>query len=301
MDVTPDQDDARWLVIGAPMEGSGAGRGEVDAPKVLREYGLVTHLGAVDFGDLPVRLTDSERDPETGVIAYQQLIAGTEVIADAVAAALHANWRPLVLGGCCSVLPGALSGLRRFAGPPRLVFVDGHLDLFSPQTTSTGELAGMALSAVTGYAPELHAVATRQPLVEAGDVLAIGDADLVRRRELGGVEAATALPDARVVDAAAVRSAGAVTITRRIEALLAADEMPTWLHLDVDVLDGSVMPAVSFPVSGGLTWDELGAVLAAVAGAGELLGVSLAGLNVHRDPGYQASQRLVGLLADVLT
>lgn len=292
----------RWLLIGAPMEGSGKRRGEVKAPSALRAAGLVEGLDAVDFGDLPVVISDSSRDPSTGVIGYGQLVAGSGLIADAVSSALHAGWKPLLVGGCCSVLPGALAGASRYAGPVRMIFVDGHLDLFTPRNTRTGELAGMALAVVTGHdCEELKAVAGNAPLVEPRDLFIIGDADGSRRAASGAEEAATAIPDARVFDARSTTSLGADVVANRVAALAGGDAaQPCWLHLDVDVLDGSVMPAVSFPVTGGIDWDDLESLITIIGRSVKLLGVSLAGLNVDLDARLESSRRLARILATAL-
>ncbi|WP_158578586.1 arginase family protein [Spongiactinospora rosea] len=287
----------RWLVIGAPMEGSGTGRGEIGAPGAFRRAGLVEGLGAVDFGDLPIAVTDGSRDPVTGIIGHHQIATGTKLIADAVSSALLVGWRPIVLGGCCSILPGALTGLRRHSGPAKLVFLDGHLDLFTPKDTRTGELAGMALAVVTGYAAEAAgALAGPVPLVEPADVLAIGDADGTRRRESGAAEAATAIPDARVMDAQSIRSMGAETAAARAAALLDREGMPYWLHFDIDVLDQAVMPAVSFPAATGLGYAEVETLLKAFGGDPRLIGVSVADLNVDRDPQHEYAGKVTELL-----
>ncbi|MEU8310428.1 arginase family protein [Actinomadura sp. NPDC048955] len=292
----------QWLIIGAPMDGSGTDRGEASAPGALRNAGLVAHLSAVDFGDLPVAISDARRDPSVGIIGYQQLVHGTSVIADAVSSALHAGWRPFLIGGCCSILPGALAGMRRHNGPAKLVFVDGHLDLFTPSDTRTGELSGMALGAVTGYWPaRLTPISGVTPLVEPADVLALGDADAPRRRVYGAAEAATAIPDAHVFDARAILSSGPALIAERAAAIIDQDDTLFWMHVDVDVLDGSLRPAVGYVVDGGIGWSELEILLRTFAHDPRLAGISLANLNVKCDHNGEFIDRLTSLLAAILT
>ena len=41
-----------WTLLGAPLDSSGAGRGEERAPALLREAGLAERLGLADAGDV---------------------------------------------------------------------------------------------------------------------------------------------------------------------------------------------------------------------------------------------------------
>ena len=58
------------------------------------------------------------------------------------------------MGGCCSLLPGALAGARRVDGRVGLVYLDGHLDLYDGVTSPTGEAADMPISVVLGRGPQ---------------------------------------------------------------------------------------------------------------------------------------------------
>jgi arginase len=65
------------------------------------------------------------------------------------------------------------------------------------------------------------------------------------------------------------------------------DELPTkgtWIHLDVDVLDFDDMPAVDFPLAGGLTYDELKQVLREHLKSGKVVGMDVAILNPDLAP-----------------
>jgi arginase len=69
-----------------------------------------------------------------------------------------------------------------------------------------------------------------------------------------------------------------------------------WLHFDVDVLDPSVMPAVTYPQDGGPDFDQLAAVLAPLAASPNLVGVSIADLRPDLDDDGLNATRLVALL-----
>jgi arginase len=60
----------------------------------------------------------------------------------------------LVLGGDCSILLGALLGVRR-KGRAGLLFLDGHTDFWPPGASPIGGVAGMDLWFATGRRPDL--------------------------------------------------------------------------------------------------------------------------------------------------
>jgi arginase family enzyme len=64
-----------------------------------------------------------------------------------------------------------------------------------------------------------------------------------------------------------------------------------FLHLDLDILDPSVM-AAGVPAPGGLSADELRALLAELAGAAELIGVEITA--------FEAGDELVELIASIV-
>ena len=72
-----------------------------------------------------------------------------------------------------------------------------------------------------------------------------------------------------------------------------------WLHLDVDVLDEAAMPATDYLMPNGLGWDELETLLAPLAAAPALAGVSLGCVNPEKDPDGRYVTRTAGLLGAV--
>ena len=86
------------------------------SPAALRRAGLPGTVGAADGGDLDVRLVGRDRDPATGVLGWPSVLATTEAIRSLVRDQVAAGELPFLLGGCCTLLPGALSGARDALG-----------------------------------------------------------------------------------------------------------------------------------------------------------------------------------------
>jgi arginase len=290
-----------WFLLGAPWDCSGTNRGEEQAPAALRDAGLA-RLVDLDLGDAATTISGSHRDEATGVRALADTLAATHELAAALWTGIreHPGRRPLVLGGDCSLLLGVFARARAILntatlGDVGLWLLDGHPDYLDPRGSDTGETADLELAVLTGVGPpSLLALGERVPMVAARHVALIG-------HRTAGLDAASAAELARLpaglltIDARAVvgdpHGAG-----RRAAAWAGALEVPMWLHLDVDVLDPSVLPAVTYPQDGGPDLDQLAAVLTPLAAAPGLVGVSVADFRPDLDPDGTQAARLVALL-----
>ena len=289
-----------WAMAGAPIDSSGRDRGEARAPAALRAAGLAEIPGVDDRGDLDAGIADPVREPRTGVIGLADLVRSTEAIAAWVAENAAGPDRPLVVGGDCSLLPGVFAGLRRAGIEAGLWMVDGHPDAYDGTTSPTGEAADMDLTFLLGGGPaELAELwgGDDPPLVDPGRVAVLGhrpaDSDPEVARELGFVPAGVTL-----VAAPAIVARGGGEVAAESAALL--DDSPAWLHLDLDALDGELFPAVSYPQPHGLDWESLAELVAPLASAPNLVGISLADLEPERDPDGAHARRVVAFVADLL-
>lgn len=289
-----------WFLLGAPWDCSGTNRGEMRAPAVLREAGL-TRLVDVDLGDAPTVIASERRDEATGVRALPETIAAARELAGALRTGLrdHPGRRPLIVGGDCSLLLGVFAWARAARGDVGLWIVDGHPDYFDARASETGETADLELAVLTGDGPAaLVGLAGAVPMVSAGHVALIG-------HRTAGLDPASAAELSRLP--AEMLTEDALTVTgdphgagRRAAAWASRLRMPMWLHVDVDVLDPSVMPAVTYPQPGGPGFDQLAAVLAPLAASPDLLGVSVADFRPDLDADGRHAARLVALLKQVL-
>jgi arginase len=89
---------------------------------------------------------------------------------------VHDRRFPVVLGGDCPVMLGALSVLQDEQDRPGLLFVDGHEDAWPPLASPTGEAADCELGLALGL---FDAVLDRRlrgvlPRIRGADVIAIG-------------------------------------------------------------------------------------------------------------------------------
>ncbi len=283
-----------WALVGVPMESSGANRGEARAPAALREAGIAAIEGIEDHGDLEARILDPRRDRDTGVIGFGDLVRASARIAHWVAGAVSGPARPLVVGGDCSLLPGLFAGLRQAGVDAGLWMVDGHPDAYDGETSPTGEAADMDLTFLCGAAPdEIAALGDGTPLLRPDTAAVLGHRpatlDLEVARELALV------PDGvTLLDAPSILEDGPREVGRRLAERFGSQL--AWLHLDLDVLDGSVFPAVSYPQALGLDWEALGELVAPLVGSPSLVGISVTDLEADLDPERYLSRRVVAFL-----
>lgn len=290
-----------------PLDCSGAGRGEELAPAALRAAGLIERLGARDAGEADARIRDTRRDPATGVIGALDVRRAATDIAARVRNVLDAGELPLVVGGDCTLLLGVFQALPAGCG---LWFVDGHADFYDGESSPTGEAADMDLAILTGHgpaglvdgdppAPTRSALAGlgAAPLLDPSAVVLLGHRPSKLNADVA-FENARLDPAIHALTAAEIRDRGPAGAAEDAVARLRARR--AWLHLDLDVLDETALPAVSYPQPLGLDWDELAALVRPLAAAPGLIGVSVADFNPDRDPGGAHAARVVELLASLL-
>jgi arginase len=287
---------AGLALIGVPANSSGTVDGVARAPAVLRQRGLATALarqpGFTDAGDLALPVPVPVRGP-SGLLAEDALVATIGQVARAVGAARRRGRFPLLLGGDCPVILGALAALQAEVGRAGLLFVDGHEDAWPPRASPTGEAAdcelGLALGlAGTGLSAQLRAAL---PRIEPTDVAAVGPRD---SSEL----AATGVASLDGQLAALIRPAELTA--DRYAAALAGLPPPWWLHTDLDVLATVELAAVDYPQPGGLTWDQLAGLTAMALSADGCAGWSVCIYNPDLDPGRDGADAIVSYITQAI-
>jgi arginase len=288
-----------WALIEAPLDSSGAGRGEERAPAALRAAGLAELFGATDSDAVVPPLRDPVRDPGSGVIAFEDLRRSSQMLQEAVRATIRRGASPLVLGGDCSLLPGAIAGAREALGPVGLWFVDGHADYLDGETSPTGEAADMELAMLTGDGPAgLVDPVEAGPLMRPRDVVVLGHRPASSHPDVA-LELERVPASVARLSADQIAAEGATEVGERWERELAA-RGPAWLHLDLDVLDEEELSAVSYPQPRGLDWHSFSELARPFLASPALAGISVADLNPDLDRDGSQARRVVRALAEAL-
>ena len=279
---------APWSV-GLRPDAAGAEPGTWSAPRALRQAGLAQRLGAVAVTELPRPPYQVEAQPGTRVRNGVTLREHSLLLAGAVSDAIAAGRLPVVIGGDCSVLLGCLGGARRHH-EVALVHIDGHPDFTGPGNhdfSTLGAAAGMDLALATGRGELLLTCwpGVDGPLVKDRHVVQLGD------------RTGHALPPSLLaIGIDELLAMGVEAAARRAVGHLRAAH-PIWVHLDLDVLDAAVLPAVDSPGTPGLTYEQVTRLLARLRQTGRILGVDVTIYDPHLDPDSAHAPAIAGCVA----
>jgi arginase len=289
-------------VLGYPSSAAAYCVGVEHAPAALREAGLVAALQAAghqvnDLGDLPVHLWKPDRQ-RPRVQNLDEEVGALRALADAAAPLVATDARLLVLGGSCTVALGLCAAVADAGIEPHLVYVDRHLDLNTPDSTTEGSLSWMGMAhglGVPGAAESLVRLTSQSPLLQPAHLSYLGvepaaeatdwERDQVNRLGISLTTQAELVADPT---AAALKASGALP------------DGPFLVHVDVDVLDFLDAPLAE-NVNGrnsGPTLVQLGEVLTALWREPGFIGMSIGQLV----PAHAASDpTALGRFVEALT
>jgi arginase family enzyme len=184
--------------------------------------------------------------------------------------AFEAGRMPLLVAGTCSVCVSTLPVVARARPDAWIVWLDAHPDFNTPDTTPSEFLGGMGLAAACG-------------LWDSGFGAGVDPAQVVMFgiRDVDGQEQVL------------LETNGVGLVERPAELADALDGRQVFVHLDLDILDPSVLPQ-TFPVDGGLDFDQLRRLLDLIAGAADVIGAEIVG--AHPDHADEIAEAVSPLL-----
>ena len=251
-------------------------------PEALKHAGLIQGLQADYAGRVDAPPYNAERDKSTLLLNPHSIKEFSLRLAEKVAEVRRKDQFPVVLGGDCSILIGCMLALRRL-GRYGLFFIDGHADFYQPEAEPNGEVASMELAIISGRGPSLLTdIDGLKPLVQDEDIIAFGYRDTAEQHEHGSQDIRETSINAFELEQ--VRALGSATVAQQaVEKLQTNPLNGFWIHLDADVLDDTIMPAVDYRLPGGLQWDELSGVLEDLMASGQAVGLTITIFNPKLD------------------
>jgi arginase len=218
---------------------------------------------------------------------------------------LKKNQFPVVIGGDCSILLGGLYA-SRLAGGRGLIHIDGHADFSHPGNYDTasrlGSVAGMDLALASGRGEELLTDWPKvgKPLANDADIIQIGERNAESKyyKDYYGDILRTEI---KMFKIQSILADGIKPTAQKVIARL--DERglkKVWVHVDLDVLDEKVMPAVDSPGSPGLNYEQLSELIEILCNTGRISGINIAIYDPERDPDKRYAVPLVQCIANAL-
>lgn len=291
----PTAADGDVAVIGIPYdEGTTARAGTREGPRALRaisaQWAYRDGVEPYWDGEAEVSLLEGVRLVDTGDI-YLAPTTPAEInhgrMAERVAAISGAGLFPVVLGGDHSITYPVLRGVvqaRAHASerPLHLVQFDTHMDYWD-------EIGGQ---------PYTHA----SPIIRAHEAGLVGG---VTQYGIRGLH--TAADNVALARRRGVVSHWCEQTKRELQAGQVAGLVEhidpgavVWITFDIDCLDPAIAPGTGTPEPGGFDYYEAKALLLAVAGRAEVIGMDLVEVNPLYDPGQLAALHGARLILDTV-
>jgi arginase len=292
-------------VVGVPTSAGAFAPGQEQAPRALREAGLLESLRLLrvdvrDHGDRAVWRWRPDREHPRA----QNVGNVVEIVQDTarrVSESCAAGEATLVLGGDCTVGIGTVAGHVDAGEHVGLIYFDTHADLNVPASVREGALDWMGMAHMLGERgaePELVNAGSRVPLLGPDQVLLFAwGSEQATAFERDAIEnhGITVLP----VDEVAVDPAGAAAralelMEHRCDRLL--------VHFDVDVIDFTDMPlSENWGRNEGLSYKSAMRALDGLLASPRLAGLTVTELNPdHTEHGIQSIEPLATAIAESL-
>src|ERR687891_2093308 len=283
-----------FAIIDAPSILGLRPTGVEDLPQAFKAAGFHEKLHAQYVGRLYSSSPyNPERDSKTLLLNAKAIREFSKALCRTVSSVLTNKLFPIILGGDCSIVIAPLLALRHHSGRYGLFFVDGHADFYQPEASVSGEVADMDLAIVSGRGPDiLTNIDGLKPLVRDEDMVVFGYRDAEQAAGYGSQDVTDT--NMQVYDLCRVKGLGiANASSRALRKLLKNEVDGFWIHLDADVLDDSIMPAVDYRLEGGLSFTEMSDLLRILCSSGKAVGMSISIFNPSFDSDGSIAKKFV--------
>lgn len=192
---------------------------------------------------------------------------------------LNENTFQLIIGGDCSILIGNSLALKQ-QGTFGLFFIDGHTDFMWPELSQTGGAAGMDLAIVTGHGHEkLTDILSNKPYFKEENVFCVGNREFDENYVTPILNS-----NIQYFDLKAVRATGLENTANKFLELVNQRNLDGYfIHIDVDVLNDDIMPAVDSREKDGLSYQEFSALLKPLLSNKKAVGIEITILDPNLD------------------
>lgn len=293
-------------LIGVPLYYGCDRKGVEDGPKALRESGICRVLESdnnrvYDLGDIYINnLIENEPFTEGVNAKYiNEIIRINNNLAHKVYSALCTGGFPLVIGGDHALAAGSIAGVSKYFNDDlAVIWVDAHGDMNTFETSPSGNVHGMPLSASFGVGDnQLTDIYFKGIKVKKENVFIIGARDL----DAGELELIEKL-DLKVWTMDKIKEIGlgnvCVELYKCIERIGVKN---IHLSFDIDSIDPLIMKGTGTPVPSGLSLDEAKALLNRIFETRLVKSMDFVELNPRLDESGETTKNCMELMETVKT
>jgi arginase len=252
-------------IVGVPY-GNGAGKvGAGQAPKALRDSGLIDEIRSIsakidvkDYGDVHYELTSSNGRKINNLRELKHVAAYNKALADKVEEIANDNRMTITLGGDHSIAIGSITGLLRKTRPEDLcvLWIDAHIDINTNTTSTSGNIHGMPVSLLTKETRPLWTTIPEfewcQAQLSVKDFCYVGLRSIDYYERLMMEKYGIHYFDMRDIERMGIEKVA----HRALEAINPDGKRKLHVSFDIDALDPLYANSTGTPVQGGLTLRE---------------------------------------------
>ncbi|MDH6305723.1 arginase [Parabacteroides sp. PF5-5] len=287
-------------VIGVPLNLGCDCVGAEQAPNHLRERGLMDIIRknghrAFDLGNLYVPpVSESEKFASGDGMKYlDTIVEVNNNLAELVYDTLRGGAFPLVIGGDHSLGLGSASGVGKCFDDFGIIWLDAHGDINTSETSPSGNIHGMPLSALMGMgSKELVDVYAPGNKVHPENVFLVGtrsldegEWELIEREQLS------------VYTMDTIRQKGMEYVAKDIQNKLKQRKIRNvHFSIDVDSIDPAYAPGTGTPVPEGLTPGEFEEFVASILSTNLVKSMDLVELNPRLDNDGQTTALCLNII-----
>ncbi len=271
-------------ILGVPLDLGSGHRGVDMGPSAIRIAGLGEEIESLgysisDRGDIASPIAETKSPGDSSKKYIREIASTCKKVHQAVLTSLGAQALPIILGGDHSLAVGSVAATSEFAKRKRkplgLIWIDAHADMNTPETSPSGNVHGMPLSAILGREPsELTQVGHSLVKIKAAKTVLVGIRNL-DSRERQMVQAS----GVHVFTMKDIDREGITTISEKALDIASTGTAGFHASFDLDVCDPSFAPGVGSPVKGGLNYREAHVLMEMVAESDRLLALDMVELN----------------------
>jgi arginase len=290
------------VIVGFPMD-LGADRRGVDmGPSALRIAGLQGKLEKLgykveDTGDIKIEIMEKQKIKNPKLKYLGEIIKTSKKLAEKVEKVLDNGDFPLCIGGDHSIALGTISGIASYCKKKKLklgvIWIDAHSDMNTDETSPSGNIHGMPLSALMGlgYA-DLVSLHGFSPKLQPENCAIIGVRSIDEAEKMNIKKLKVPIYTMNDIDKLGIHR----IITKVLKQFR---EKVDHIHIsfDLDSVDPSVAPGVGTPVAGGFSYREAHLLMEIIAECGCMSSLEVAEINPILDQKNQSAVFTAELIA----